>query len=440
MVNAGFFMDYPTLRDNNFNSWNTVETFDAYDDSGNPRLLGADGQGPRLHTEPVVVGNLGTTYLLTARGGIYLHEANGITISSIHVTDPTDADTVYTSTATATGAIGGVTTDSELGFVYGYAVTGGAAAIGNNVRLVVKTSTSGMNIADAMAYVYSPDETGANGAGLSDAGSANVIVPTDANPVTTAGTYSGIATGGTPAAAQGGTGEVALQGGTNLIVELPALTPTNGDVIVIQNIGVNGHMHSIHIPIPAARTQTAGAVAATEAVITSLNPKVYKHVFLDRTGTADRSSVAGIQTGTNFLSTTADAVIDFNFREPLASTVTGTWAPGVDDEGTAADVNTVDFSITAAVTTAANSAEGAADAEGVSLTLSGGVAEGVTDHYVGHDAELTVNVSDHSNNPSSFKIKFQKGHAEQAANPDNDVNFDNDEAAILNIISGSAID
>jgi hypothetical protein len=134
-------------------------------------------------------------------------------------------------------------------------------------------------------------------------------------------------------------------------------------------------------------------------------------------------------------------VLDFNFQEPLASTVTATWERGNDDDGTTAvalaDVNTVDFGITAAVSTAANSAAGLVDAEGVSLTLSGNVAEGVTDHRVGDNAKLHVGVTDHSGNPSAFTIELRKGHNELV---NAGLSNGEDGRAILNIISGSAID
>jgi hypothetical protein len=449
MVNAGFFMDYPALRDNNFNSWDTVETFDAYDDSGTPRILGADGQGPRLRAMAQTVGGIPAA---RTSGGTYLHLSSGITIDSIHVTEESDTDTVYTVASTATGAItGGTTTaDSELGFVYGYAVTGGAAAVGQNVRMVVKTSTTDMDVADAIAYIYDPEEQGtaANGAGLSETNGGTILTPTAANPNAVAGSTWSINNNN----AQGGVaGEVALDG-NNLIVELPATTPTQGQVIVIQNVGVNGHLHSIHIPIPAARTQVAGAPSTTEAGITDLGPLVYKHVYLHDVGAGSDESTLGttgtagaIQSGQSYTATSAAPTIDFNFREPLASTVTATWSRGDDDDGTTtaalADVNTVDFTVTAAVSTAANGADAnvPADAEGVSLSFAHNVSEANTDHRVGHDAQLTVNVSDHSNNPSSFTITLKKGHGELIEDLNGGAT-DDDEVAILNVISGSAID
>jgi hypothetical protein len=61
-----------------------------------------------------------------------------------------------------------------------------------------------------------------------------------------------------------------------------------------------------------------------------------------------------------------------------------------------------------------------------------------TTRYVGHDAELNATVTDHSGNTSTVKIKLQKGHG--AAVGTNAAGATEVTDAILNIISGSAID
>jgi len=442
MSASAFYMDYPNLRDNNFNTWANVETFDQYDGGDTPRLLGVDGQGPRLET----VAQDAATPNLTARDadGTYLHASTGITVTSIHATLASDTDVVYTSASTATGAITSGTTDTELGYVYGYA-NGAITAVGNNVRLVVKTSTEDMDITEAVAFVYDADDSGVNGAGLD----SSSIIATDASPAG-GSTYTG---GG--AVANAVAGEVALAAdGTSLIIELPARTNTSGDQIVIQNIALNGHFYSIFIPVPAARAlTTAGgsSPSTTEAGIASLSPTIWRHVSLDG-GTAGEDTSA-IQTGTNVQTTTAggasNIVLDLNFRERLASTVTTGWTRGDDGDiataATLADDNSVVFAVTGAVSSATNAATtGGADTEGVTLTLNavdattGAVIEGETDRRVGHNAMLTVGVSDHSGNPSTVNITFRKGHSTAVAAALGAVGEETD--AILNIISGSAID
>jgi len=429
---------------NNFNSWDQVETYDQYDGTNTPRLLGADGQGPRLSitqlhgTNASLSGTAGTDADLSGRDAdaTYLHLSSGITVTSIHATAAADTDTVYTGSTT--GGIISNDTDTELGYVYGY-VNGTVAALDSNVRLVVKTSSTDLDIAEAIAYIYNPDFTGAGtNVGLTG---GTIIVPTDAN-----------AAGGTTYSHGGAgfTGTVAIDAandsGTTLIVELPdlAAVPTVGDQIVIQNVVSKGHVYSIHIPIPAARAlTTAGGTApsTTEAGITSLNPVVYKHVHLDNVAGVGNNveDVSAIQTSTAITTATGNIEIQLPFRERLASTVSGSWTRGDDDDQAAAD-GTVNFAVAGAV--AGTSATGGADPRMAVLTLNGNTAssnpvtEGTT-RYVGHDAQLSASVSDHSGNTSTVNIKLQKGHG--AAVGTNVAAGENTDA-ILNIISGSAID
>jgi hypothetical protein len=425
----GFYLDYPNLRDNNFNSWDVVEEYDQYDGQNTPRLLGAESQGPRLAAQD---GTLGPGDVSTRDAdGTYLHLSSGITITSIHATDPADTDVVYT--ASTTGAITGATTDTELGYVYGI-VNGGVAALDTNVRLVIKTTATDLDVRDAVAFVYNPDFTGAGtNVGLTG---GTIIVPTDASVAGTTTVSYGVA---------GSTGSVGINAGIGLgsilMVELPdlAAVPTAGDTIVISNIWSNSHVYSIHIPIPSARALTTGggtAPSTTEAGITSLNPVVYKHVFLDNNavvGTDNARDVVEIQTSTAINSATGSLEIEIPFIEQLASTVTGTWTRGDDDDQAAAD-GTVNFAVTAVRDTA--------DSRVASLTLNAltATADPVTEtttRYVGHDAELNATVTDHSGNTSTVKIKLQKGHG--AAVGTNAAGGESTDA-ILNIISGSAID
>jgi hypothetical protein len=449
MLGGGFFMNYDNLQDNNFNSWTAVETYDQYDGANGPRILGVDGQGPQLTAVTQLAAAAAADLSGRETDATYLHASTGIAVTSLHVTTVADDDIIYTPAATSTVPIASANGDQELAQLYGY-VNGAIAAKGTNTRLVIKTNAANLDISDAVAYIYDVDQqAGAvgGGQGLSEAAGGTFLLPTDASVVLTGGTFS------QAGALQAG---VVASSGSTLVVELPALaTPTAGDFIVIQNLVVepdtatnanDGHVYSIHIPIPAAQALTAAggtAPATTEATtLTNLTspPVVYKHVYLGGAAN-DTSNITAIKTGTNFTSATASASIDFNFQEPLATAVTATWSRGDDDDGTGAaalaDVNTVDFGITPAVSTAANSQAATADAEGLSLTMAGNVAEGTTDHRVGHDATLTVNLSDHSGNPSSFVVRFQKGHGELI---NNGLSAGEDGQAVLNIISGSAID
>jgi hypothetical protein len=125
------------LQDANFNSWTkaAVETFDRYDDGGTPRLVGVDRQAPQLFT-------VAATLATNDPNGSYLVASPGtLTVSSVHVTDDQDGDILYTGSTT--GAITGVTTDTELRYVYGYANGNNVAkSTDGNQRLVVKLSSN----------------------------------------------------------------------------------------------------------------------------------------------------------------------------------------------------------------------------------------------------------------------------------------------------------
>jgi hypothetical protein len=194
--------------------------------------------------------------------------------------------------------------------VYGI-VNGGVAALDANVRLVIKTTATDLDVRDAVAFVYNPDFTGAGtNVGLTG---GTIIVPTDSN-VNGAAVVSYGAAGST-----GSVGRDATNG--ILMVELPdlAAVPTAGDTIVISNIWSNSHVYSIHIPIPSARALTTGggtAPSTTEVGITSLNPVVYRHVFLDNnagTGVDNARDVVEIQTSTAINSATGSLEIEIPF-------------------------------------------------------------------------------------------------------------------------------
>jgi hypothetical protein len=438
-----YYMIYQDLEDNNFNSWLNagVETYDQYDDAGSPRLVGVETHGPRLQTVDIdadAAPNLETSDNVLVTGvnidasGAYLLVSTGITITSAHLTiaNGTDTDTVYTPSAT--GAITGQNTDTELGYILGFASGGVAQAVttANEARLVIKTSATGINAQDAIAYIFSPDTTGgaADNAGLT--GGTSITSSAAGVDVPAGATFTG--GGGASTAA----GEIA-QSGTTLFMELPAFSPTSGDLIVIQNLVLNDHVYSLHIPIPAARTISAATrPSTTEAGIASLNPVVYRHVYLDAdaglANDSDDSEV--IRTGTNITSTTGSLTLDFNFRENIASVGTPTWTRGSDMDTTVADDNTVNFVPTAAVSTA--------DAKLVTVTLdpytaaTGPVLEGETDRYVGENAQLSFTVTDHSSQQSTVTITMRKEHGRTIGALPQGAEA---EVAILNTITGTSI-
>jgi hypothetical protein len=426
MNTAGFWMDYPSLRDTNFNSWDVVEEYDTYDNGTTPRLLGVDGQVPRVS----VYGQDAATPDASTRDvdGTYLHLSSGITVTSTHVTRTVDTDHVYSPSTDGTV---GANTDSELAYIYG-TVNGATAAKDAATRLIIKTSNTIDSVAEALAFVYNPDFTGAGtNVGLQG---GTIITATTVNPPND-GVNVTLSGGGAAAA-----GEVALDatdaGEHVLIVLLPdlAAVPTAGDQIWIQNIAMDGHFYSIAIDIPLAQATGAGnPPSTTEAGIAALATKVYRHVSLDAGSAGDTIDL--IQTSDTISSASGNINLNFRFREPLATTVTGGWTRGDDDDQAAAD-GTVNFAVTGARSTA----------DKITMTLNANdattnpVVEG-TSRYVGHDAQLTMNVSDHSGNPSTLTVLLQKGHDATIADLDGGGGAATEEdKAVLNIISGSAID
>jgi hypothetical protein len=447
-VTPSFFIDYNDLEDNNFNSWDNAnnEAYDQYDDAGDPRLVGSETNGPRILTVSIdsdaaprleISRNVNRVAVGTDidASGAYLLASSGIAVTSAHLTiGAGDTDTVYTPSTT--GAIASANTDTELGYILGYASGGVAQAttIANEARLVIKTSATGIDTQDAFAYIFSPDTTGgaANNAGLTG-GSSITAVAAGVGVPAAGSTFTG---GG---ASTGNAGEVA-QNGTTLFLELPAFSPTSGDLIVIQNLVLNNHVYSLHIPIPAARTISAATKpSTTEAGIASLNPVVYKHVYLDKDngGAANDANDSGvIQTGNNITSTTGSLTLDFDFREVIASVTTPTWTRGSDMDTTAADDNTVNFVPTAAISTG--------DTRGVTVTLNpytaatGPVLEGETDRYIGENAQLSFTVTDHSSNTSTLTITMRKEHGTSIGNIDGAANAEA-EVVILNTITGTVV-
>jgi hypothetical protein len=226
-----------------------------------------------------------------------------------------------------------------------------------------------------------------------------------------------------------------------LVVELPNLTGTPGvsagDVLVIQNLLVDGVYYSIHIPAPAAVASTT-ATALTESALTASGATVYKLVQLQNT-----DSVGELRTGNEYGSTTNNYrdTGALNFNEEL-STASATWTVGTDDSsatinaGAAGTTNVdevVDFTVTATVD--------ATQAEELDYTLDAVASSSVTEtatKVVGNNAALNVTATDVAGNASTLVLTFKKGHGIITFNSGQAGNADGEDV-ILNTISGSAI-
>ena len=125
MNTAGFYLEYPNLRDNNFNSWDVVEEYT----NTMAEYLAFSVQNPRVQDCLLKTERMAPVMWYTGCRRCISTLVKWITITSIHATDLQTCDVVYT--ASTTGAITGATTDTELGYVYGI-VNGGVAALDTN--------------------------------------------------------------------------------------------------------------------------------------------------------------------------------------------------------------------------------------------------------------------------------------------------------------------
>ena len=435
-----FYLEYTDLQDTNFNSWRTVEKYDQYDGAAaaadsTPRLIGIDLQAPQIFTADVDLTNN------DPNGSFLVASAGSLTVSSVHVTDDSDTDIVYT--ASTTGAITGVTTDTELGYVFGYASGTQTVNIPDgNQRLVIKLSENvdAAAIVNAIAYVYRPnvetDDTnitdGLGGVGNSIVASGDM----DDQGAGSATAYSG----GQATSATGSVGHMS----NALILELPNLTgvnPANGDQIVIQNLLFNGHNYSIYIPVPAAINLTSdanpgAAPASVESSIASLSPVIYRQVALDDPAVgANLGDVGALLTNTAITTANATTTLLMKFREKLASVTSVVWSDGEEDEDNLlTDDDTANYVITGTVNTTNTDRANLAFS---ALTPSTNPITEADGDDIGHDASIAFNAADHAGNQSNVLITLRKGHnsditaqAGVAANGDK---------AILNTLSGTAI-
>jgi hypothetical protein len=415
-----FYMDYPSLMDDNFNSWDIVETYDEYINGLTPRAVGIDNQGPQLAASTYGAMDADATFLLVDNSGT-------ITIEAAHATSVTDTDTIYTSDGGAT--ITGVADDVEIRNVWGYNATTATSGQSTASRLVIKLNETmtAASINDAIAYVYQASEGAVNGG-----------VITNAVIRTTAITANAVLANSSVAATAGMVGE---QDGA-LIVELPDYeatvgTITSDDVLVIQNILVDGVHYSIHISAPAL--VTTGSSTTENA--TGLSYQVYRHVFLN-----NGDEVDGVAVGTQFTGTAFTATSSFTFRERVQDSVAVSFSStGAVDDSTA-NFTGIGGGVTATstdevvslTTTSDASAGGTVATYTLSALAAGSINESVS-KVVGRDSTLSVSAIDFAGNDSSATITLKKGHGAVSVDLDGDAAVDENERVILNTITGSAI-
>jgi hypothetical protein len=456
-----YYLDYPDLEDNNFNSWAMVEPYDVYDDSGTPRLVGADALGPRL----LSVRNdadgdndfLENADIDPDSAFLLLDDVanNDFTIDGIHVTDDADSDSIYSPVAVGAAGTnygltaGTATQDTELAYEWG--VTSGTIAANvpdGDEQVVLKLSVNDADITQAFSYIYRPavGELDDINGGVT-AINGNVVIGTTATAAANVTSRSGTIAGNV------GLRNTDAANGTNdtIVVTLPAglAGVSSTDKLVIQNVRVNGRFYTIMVPAPTAVESTTQS-SRTEPTGVSLSAEIYKHVYLE-----DSNLVGEIRTSSDFgqdaVATGSflfpDAAIGtstprFLFREDIKE-ATATWiADGVDDD---TDVITAGVTATAtdqvvSFTGTASKVTGTAHAIDVQLdpVASGSVSE-TTRKFVGRGAQLQVTATDFSNQSSSFVITFQKGHAGTSFDIDASGGATDDEQVILNLISGTAV-
>jgi hypothetical protein len=441
-----FFLEYPRLMDTNNNSWELVEQYDRYDGTtgvaltSTPQLIGIDQQAPQLQTvDPATLGGVHDV------DGAYLVASPGtLTMVSVHATDETDTDIIYTKDDD--GALPGTgATDTELKYVYGYAVTGNAVNRPGNddIRLVVKLSNGGTAVTvndavidDAVTFIYrtnvESDDTGATD-GLSDA-----------DAVYNGGTLDA---GSFDAAMVNQNNTVGALSGA-LIIELPNMSAddvSQGDMIVVQNLLIDGHYYSLHIHAPEARdTQAEDATSdepvATEALLAgTVSHTIYRQVYVDDGAGAATSfaDATAFQTDTDITAATAslsDTII-IPFREEIKSVTSVSWTAGEEDEdNTLTDDDVANFIATGSVDSTDNSLVDVSLNALSSVQATNPITEADGDP-VGHTAALALTgITDESGNASTLTITLRKGHGAtvEAANIGGQ--------AILNIMSGTAID
>jgi hypothetical protein len=432
-----FYLDYRDLEDNSFNSWRNVETFDQYDGTNEPRLVGADSTVPRLQTVAYANMDVDATFLLQDTSGI-------ISLSAAHASAAGDPDIIYTP-GTDTSYIGGATEDASVNNLWGYSATV-ANGESNASRLVFKfavPSGAAVDMTQALAFIYLPTNEQ-----VSDtANIANVVVTTTA---LTAGGFGRESAGGLAGSVGqvDSDGDAAYTDEVNVVVELPdyevskAVNIASTDLLVLQNLIINDVSYSVHINAPAISTAAPNASETAHGLTTT----VYRHVFLDNSDMVGNNNgtagAAGIQVGASFTSAAPRFSGELTFREELAAATTAnvvfSTTNAVDDDTAAFNGTTTTTDEVVSLSTTAGAAE--VTDNSITFTLDALSAGSVTEtlsKVVGRNSVLTVTAKDHSTNESTTTITLRKGHGQLTVNAGGGAQAD---IVLLNTISGNSID
>jgi hypothetical protein len=273
-----------------------------------------------------------------------------------------------------------------------------------------------------------------------------------------------------------GVGRVGTDGVDHLILGITdyitAATTRTTDVLVVEDVLLNGVPYTLHFSVPSYAGTTSHATdnVANPAVT------VYRKVSVSgmdllSSGAQDDCSPGNVRAG-HQVDDNYNPVIAFNMREHINGTPTVVYGPGTDtvnstDETTTAptDDDRVDF--TAEVNTV-GTAVGSENQVTTTLNFNKGIKDfattALTDEeatgFIGHGATLTFgNLSDFGGNTSAFQVTLNLGHgalaaAAAAADQDGDNILDANEGAIneddagsveivdpiLNVISGTAVE
>jgi hypothetical protein len=180
------------------------------------------------------------------------------------------------------------------------------------------------------------------------------------------------------------------------------------------------------------------APSLTEAGITSVGAVVYRQVAIDDTNgvaATHDGDVTPILTGTAFTSATAAPTVRLPFRERLAS-VSATWVDGQEDEDNIeTDDDTVNF--TGGITATVNTNTKANLVLNATSATSNPINEADGDS-IGHDAALTVTVTDFASNTSNVTVTLRKGH-NTTVTAQAGTTAALSKVAILNTLSGTAV-
>ncbi len=414
-----FYIDYDNITDQNYNSWNKVEYYDAYLTNG----IGPDNDrsnqlGPRL---------VGVDYLKPKIGPSQNHDSN----DNVFLMEVLDHDLQIVS-AFGTGAYDGTQlTGSGLYFDTGPTVTGdtnnstdnASTATQNDYPLYRFWNASGNNAADSssnnnntrtravisFASGITITDTNSNGKAyirsyLDNDNTSLTTQTTTSLMIKSAALANGLTTGSTV-----NSGEFKVDNNAKkLIVGIPNYTfTTDGttgdktsvgskDILVIDGIEVDGLEYVLHISPPNVTnadtgvTETIGSVSGDNLAI-----KVYRKVYLD---ISMDGIVADNKTSSNDLTNSRE--LTFNFLENLAS-ASATYYPGSPTNMTGVDfTESAEISNSNQIKIALSNPTGTSDSSG---------------RYVGDGAKISLTATDFSGNSNTYTFTFKLGHNQESA-------------------------